>query len=195
MQHTRVNVTTQNFTTWKVFLSKKIESIIIPFRIWKYLSIQGTLRFEIQVHWRWHHYHARVSSRQYFHGLRGKGFPTDSWHCNGHKLCPSPSRHISVLIRSVLHTVFALNWKEKKHLSSTSQTDTSMTFCQLITQILRIIWVRCITLSLRSKTRRRAIPLLPTWIYSCRSRMTVSCALPFTTNVTISTSILQNFYS
>ena len=29
------------------------------------------------------------------------------------------------------------------------------------------------------------------WIYSCRSRVTISCALPFTTNVTISTSISQ----
>ena len=35
---------------------------------------------------------------------------------------------------------------------------------------LQIIWVKCIPLSLRSKTRRRATPLLPTWIYSCRSR-------------------------
>ena len=32
---------------------------------------------------------------------------------NGHKLCPSPSRHVSLLIRSGIHTVFALNWKEK----------------------------------------------------------------------------------
>ena len=64
-----------------------------------------------------------------------------------------------------------------------------------ITKTLRIIWVKCIPLSLRSKTRRRATPLLPTWIYSCRSRVTVSCALPFTTNVTISTSISQNFRS
>ena len=62
-------------------------------------------------------------------------------------------------------------------------------------QILRIIWVRCIPLSLRSKTRRRATPLLPTWIYSCRSRVTVSCELPFTTNETISTSISQTFRS
>ena len=38
-----------------------------------------------------------------------------------------------------------------------------MTYCQSITQILRIIWVKCIPLSLRSKTRRRATPLLPTW--------------------------------
>ena len=70
-----------------------------------------------------------------------------------------------------------------------------MTYCQSITQILRIIWVRCIPLNLRSKTQRRATPLLPTWIYSCRSRVTVSCELPFTTNVTISTSISQTFRS
>ena len=85
--------------------------------------------------------------------------------------------------------------RKNYHLSSTSHTDTSMTYCQSITQILRIIWVRCIPLSLRSKTRRRATPLLPTWIYSCRSRVTVSCELPFTTNVTISTSISQTFRS
>ena len=46
---------------------------------------------------------------------------------------------------------------------------------------------------LRSKTRRRATPLLPTWTYSCWSRVTVSCALPFMINVTISTSISQTF--
>ena len=70
-----------------------------------------------------------------------------------------------------------------------------MTYCQSITQTMRIIWVKCIPLSLRSKTRRRATPLFSTWTYSCRSRVTVSCALPFTTNVTISTSISQNFRS
>ena len=70
-----------------------------------------------------------------------------------------------------------------------------MTYCKSITDILRIIWVRCIPLCLRSKTRQRAKPLLPTWIYSCRSWGTVSCALPFTTNVTISTPISQTFRS
>ena len=35
----------------------------------------------------------------------GKVFPTDSRHSNGHKLCPSPSRHISVLIRSGIHSL------------------------------------------------------------------------------------------
>ena len=38
-------------------------------------------------------------------------------HSNGHKLCPSPSLHISVLIRSGIYTVFALNWKEKVSIS------------------------------------------------------------------------------
>ena len=70
-----------------------------------------------------------------------------------------------------------------------------MTFYQSITQILRIIWVKYIPLNLRSKSRRRATPLLPTWIYSCRSRVTVSCELPFTTNVTFSTYISQTFRS
>ena len=55
--------------------------------------------------------------------------------------------------------------------------------------------VRCIPLNLRSKTRRRATPLLPTWIYSCRSEEMVSCTLPFPTNVTIPTSISQTFRS
>ena len=72
---------------------------------------------------------------------------------------------------------------------------TSMTYCQSITQILRIIWVRCIPLNLKSKTWQRATPLLPTWIYYCRSEGTVSCARPFTTNMTISTSISLTFRS
>ena len=52
-----------------------------------------------------------------------------------------------------------------------------------------------IPLSLRSKTRRRVTLLLPTWIYSCQSVRTVNFVLPFTTNVTISISILQTFRS
>ena len=81
------------------------------------------------------------------------------------------------------------------HLSSTSHIDTSTTFCLLITQTLRIISVRCIPLSLRSRTRRRATLLLPTWICSCQLVGTVNFILPFTTNVTISISILQTFRS
>ena len=44
-----------------------------------------------------------------------------------------------------------------------------MTYCPLITPTLKIFSVRCITLNLRWKTRRRATLLLPTWIYSCQS--------------------------
>ena len=50
-------------------------------------------------------------------------------------------------------------------------------------------------MSLRSKTRRRATLLLPTWICSCQLVGTVNFILPFTTNVTISISILQTFRS
>ena len=79
--------------------------------------------------------------------------------------------------------------------NSTSHIDTLMTYCPLITQTLRIISVRCIPLSLRSKTQRRATLLLPTWIYSCQSVGTVNFALLFTNSVTISISILQTFRS
>ena len=42
----------------------------------------------------------------------GKGFPADSRYSNWNKLCPSSSRHISLLIWSRIYTVFALNRKE-----------------------------------------------------------------------------------
>ena len=48
-------------------------------------------------------------------------------------------------------------------------------------------------MNLRSKTQRRAKLLLPTWICSRQSVGTVNFALPFTTSVTISISILQTF--
>ena len=71
------------------------------------------------------------------------------------------------------------------------------TYCPLIIQTLRIISVRCIPPppSLRSKTRRWATLRLPTWICSCQLVGTANFALPFTTSVTISISILQNFRS
>ena len=120
------------------------------------LFCQGTLRFEKQVHWRWH---ARFSYRQHFRGLRGKGFPTNSRHSNGHKLCPSTSWHISVLIRSGIHTVFALHRREKKY-------QFNFTY-RYIDDVLSINnpdfenYLGRIPLSLRSKTRRSATSLLP----------------------------------
>ena len=66
-----------------------------------------------------------------------------------------------------------------------------MIYCPLITQTLGIISVRFIRLSLRSKTRRRATLLFPTWISSCEWVGTVNFALYFSTSVTISISILH----
>ena len=66
-----------------------------------------------------------------------------------------------------------------------------MTYCESILQIMRIIRVTCIPLSLRSKTRRRTTHPLPTWTNFCRSGVTVSYGLPFTTNVTFWDSISQ----
>ena len=47
---------------------------------------------------------------------------------------------------------------------------TSMTYCPLTAKTLRIISVRCIPLRLRSKTRRIATLLLPTWTCSSIDR-------------------------
>ena len=87
----------------------KPEKQIFSFRSRGTLFCKGTLWFEEQVHWRRYHRDAQVSSWQHFRGLRRKGLPTDNRHSHGHKLCPSPSRHISVLIRSGIHTVLALD--------------------------------------------------------------------------------------
>ena len=121
--------------------------------------------------------------------LRGRGNYSPLTFINANKV---KSNSFLVKLWALLCTIICII---RCPLSLTSHIDTSMTCCQSITKILRIIWVRCIQLRLRSKTRRRATPLLPTWIYSCRSRVTVSCALSFTTNVTISTSISQTFRS
>ena len=115
---------------------------------------------------------------------RCKEFPIDSRHSIGHELCPSPSRHISVL-RTTNRNPYSLCSRSvrKKHLSSTSHKDTLMTYCSII---LRGISVRCILISLRSKTRRRATLLFPTLICSHRLGWTVDFALPFTTSLMIS---------
>ena len=60
---------------------------------------------------------------------------------------------------------------------------------------LKIISVRCIPLNFRSKTRRRATPLLTSLIYSCQSVGTVNFTFSFTTSVKILISRLQTFRS
>ena len=90
-------------------------------------------------------------------------------------------------IQSLLSTG-RIGWNLSSHI------DTSMTYCQLITLTLKIISVRCVPLTMTSKTLGRAT-LLPTWIYSCQSVGTFNFTLPFTTSVTILISILQTFRS
>ena len=60
---------------------------------------------------------AWVSSWQYFCVFCRKSLPPDSRHSNGCELCPSSRRHLSVIIRSGFHTVFALNGKETVSIS------------------------------------------------------------------------------
>ena len=90
-----------------------------------------------------------------------------------------------------------LFWAVKKQLLIlTLLTNTSMKYCPLIIQDLRVSQsdVHCISLRLRSKKRHRATLLLPTWICSYWMRGTVNTALPFTTtNLTISISVTQTF--
>ena len=78
-----------------------------------------------------------------------------------------------------------------RYLSSSSHKDTSMTYCPLITKTSIIISVRCIPLSLKSKTRQRATLLLLTWMYSCKLVVTVNFTLSFTTSVAVLISILH----
>ena len=70
-----------------------------------------------QVLWRWHRQDAWVSSWQYFRGFCRKSLPADSRHSNEYILCPSYRRHLSVFIRSGIHTVFVLNRKETVSIS------------------------------------------------------------------------------
>ena len=60
-----------------------------------------------------------------------------------------------------------LSTDRKQYLSSISNIDTS--HCPLMIHTLRIISVRCIPVSLRSKTWWKAIRLISTWILSCQS--------------------------
>ena len=46
-----------------------------------------------------------------------KSLPVDSRHSDGYELCLSSRRHLSVLIRSGINTVFALNGKETVSIS------------------------------------------------------------------------------
>ena len=64
-----------------------------------------------------YHQDAWVSSWQNFRVFCWKSLQTDCRHSNWYELCPTSRRHLSVLIRSGFHTVFALNGKETVNIS------------------------------------------------------------------------------
>ena len=98
--------------------------------------------FEEQIHRRRHNQDARASNLQHFRCLYGKGFLTDNRNAHWHKLCPTPGTNISVsYTRRNSYSPCSLPVKNCKHLSSTSHINTSMTYCQLITQNLKIIYI------------------------------------------------------
>ena len=74
------------------------------------------------------------------------------------------------------------------HFDYVLNIDTLMMYCPLITQTRRIISVRCFPPEL-------AIKDTTLLIHSCQSVGTVNFALPFTTRMTLSSSILQTFHS
>ena len=92
----------------------------------------------------------------------------------------NPGRHIFVLIWSGIH--------------ATSHTNTSMTYCKSIAQILRIIWVRC-TRWARDQRHEGEQHLCFLLGFPVDREGRSNCAHPFTSNVTFSTSILQTFRS
>ena len=100
-----------------------------------------------------------ITSWQHFVDFRGKRFQQMISICDPLLADIFLHSNEAEFVQSLLSV-----WK-KKHLSSTSHMDTSMTYkyCPLLTQTLRIIWIRCIPLSFRSMT---GTLLLNTWIYS-----------------------------
>ena len=114
----------------------------------------------------------------------------------GTNCAPRPSRHISVFIRRIqVLLLVCRKWLASQFNFTYRYLEDVLSIQTFIIQTLRIYSVRCIPLSMRSKTRRRATLLLPAWICSCQVVGTVDFALPFTTNVTILISILQTFRS
>ena len=100
-------------------------------------------------------------------------------------------RHLSVFIRSGIHTVFAINGKDTDSISVQSHLQVNRRCMPIKTQNSKIIWARCILLNLRSRTPQRTLLLLLIQIYFCQLGGMVNFSLPFTTNEMISISTSQ----
>ena len=106
---------------------------------------------------------------------------TGDAYSSGHLVLSLWDLHMFYLLRPILFrtcryfTGLCSSNIPRYFLDFASHIDTSMIYCLLITHTLRIKYVRCIPLSLRSQ--RRATLLLPAWIYSCQSVGTVNFTL------------------
>ena len=126
-----------------------------------------------------------------FWPLTNSDFPTDQTFYQFHDNDTALDFH---RIMSVFHKALQRVWhasRERLPLRTPGSVPSWGLACALIVETSFQMY----PLNLRSKTRRRATLLLTSWICTCQSVGTVNFALPFTTNVTISISILQTFLS
>ena len=86
-------------------------------------------------------------------------------------------QHISVLIKSGIHIVFALCWKETAPQLKFIDDALSINNPDFEKYLGQIYLAELVIKDTPGVTH-----LLPTWVYSWRSRETIRCALPFTTN-------------
>ena len=154
----------------------------------------GALRFQKQVLWRC----LSFLVNNIFVVFTGKVFMqrAESWHFNWYELRPSSHRHLSVFMRSGIHTVFALNGKEAVRISVQSHLQV---YRWCIVHKQPRIWklsgpdASCWTWD-QGHFRELSPPLL-IYIYFCRLGEMVNFTLPFTTNKMISISTSQTFRS
>ena len=171
----------------------KSEIQIFGFRSRRTLFCEGTLWFEEQVHWRRHIKMLVVLVDNIFVVFAGKVFQRIIGIPMGTNCAP------------LLADIFLYSYKAEfiQSLLSADNKRLASQFSFTYRYIDDVLSINipnfenyigqmyADVLSLRSKTPRRATFLLPTWICSCQSVGAVNFVLPFTTNVTISISILQ----
>ena len=172
-----------------------MEIQIFGFRSRGTLLCEGALWFEEEVHWIRNNQDTRVSSWQHFRGVCRKIFQQIIGIPMGTNFAPPlvniflysyEAEFIQSLLsacRKRLASQFNFTYRNIDDVLSINNPDYENYLGQMYPLILR------------SKTQRRATLLLLNWICSCQSVRTVIFALPFTTSVTISISILQTFRS
>ena len=138
----------------------------------------------------------QFSSWKHFRGLRVKGFPIDS---NGIPM----GTNCAPLLADVFLYSYEAEFIQSLLSAGRKRLASQFNFIyRYIDDVLSInnqdfenYLGQMYPPELEIKDTTRATRLLPTSIYTCQSVGTVNFALPFTTSVTISISILQTFHS